>query len=422
MYAKSLLRSALIAGSALCLTSSFAAAAELRMSWWGGDSRHVQTQEALKVCGAKYGHTIKAEFTGFQGHLEKLTTQLAGGTEADIMQVNWPWLPLFSKKGDGFADLNQYAKVLDLGQFGPDALASATINGKLNGIPISTTGRVFLFNKATFDKAGLPLPKTWDELIAAAKVFKEKLGPDYYPFEAITLNALLIVQLAVMQQTGKDLVDPNTQKVAWTAKELQAGIEFYQNLVKVGAIRPWKTAAGAGNVELFDTRPWAEGKIAGSYEWDSTYAKYADPLKGQPLVPVKPLLLKDAKNDGMYRKPSMVISISKRSKNPEAAAQVLNCLLNEPEAVKILGDSRGIPTSKIALETLKQAGAIGGPVAEANATVLAATGPTVSPYDEDPRLRENFQSTLEQVAYGELSAADAAADMIAEWNRILGKL
>jgi hypothetical protein len=46
----------------------------------------------------------------------------------------------------------------------------------------------------------------------------------------------------------------------------------------------------------------------------------------------------------------------------------------------------------------------------------------VSPYDEDPRLRENFQSTLEQVAYGELSAADAAADMIAEWNRILGKL
>ncbi len=85
--------------AASSLSSAFAA--DLRMSWWGGDSRHKATQEALKVCGEKHGHTVAPEFTGFDGHLEKVTTQLAGGTEADIMQINWPWLPLFSLTGRG---------------------------------------------------------------------------------------------------------------------------------------------------------------------------------------------------------------------------------------------------------------------------------------------------------------------------------
>ena len=145
----------------LLLATAFAAtslgqvsqAADLRMSWWGGDSRHKVTQEALKVCGDKYGHKIAAEFTGFDGHLEKVTTQIAGGTEADIMQINWPWLPLFSIKGDGFADLNQFKDVIDLSQWSADDLAAGTMNGKLNGLSVSTTGRVFMFNKTALDKA-----------------------------------------------------------------------------------------------------------------------------------------------------------------------------------------------------------------------------------------------------------------------------
>jgi oligogalacturonide transport system substrate-binding protein len=36
-----------LASTALAGTAQ---AAELRMSWWGGDSRHIATQEALRVC------------------------------------------------------------------------------------------------------------------------------------------------------------------------------------------------------------------------------------------------------------------------------------------------------------------------------------------------------------------------------------
>lgn len=394
-------------------------AAELRMSWWGGESRHVATQKAIAACGEKYGHTVKGEFTGFDGYLEKLTTQMAGKTEADIVQVNWPWLPLFSKSGEGFADLRQL-KPLDLSQWTGSDLEAGEMNGVLQGLSVSTTGRVFFFNATTFEKAGVEIPKTWDEFFDATKTIKEKLGKDHYTFNAVKETAQLLVTLAVVQKTGKDLVDTKTNRVAWTPEELAEGISFLGKLVETGAIRSQKEEAADGNVNLFEKPSWSEGKIAGSYEWDSTYSKYADPLKdGQVLKPETMLKLADAVTEGVYRKPSMVFSISKNSKNQEAAAQVVNCLLNEPEGIDALGTSRGLPASKAGAARL---GDKGEPeVRAANAIVMAATGPTVSPFNEHPEIRSAFIDTLEEYAYGQIAADEAAEQIIDTVNDVLVK-
>ncbi|UJW74852.1 ABC transporter substrate-binding protein [Rhizobium sp. SL42] len=405
----------LIATAALLAATSLstAYASDLRMSWWGSDDRHLATQEALKLCGGKFGHTIAPEFTGWTGHQEKVTTQLAGKTEADIMQINWPWLPIFSKSGDGFADLNQYKDVIDLGQWSENDLNSGSVDGKLNGLPVSTTGRVFMFNKTTYEKAGLAIPSTWDELIAAAPVMKEKLGQDYYPFEGAALDARLVVILRTTQKTGKDLIDPTTHKVAWTPEELAEGLEFYQTLVDKGVIESWKTVAAGGNAPLHENPEWAKGKVAGTYQWDSTYGKISGPMEdGQVLVPVKLLTVEGATTEGVYRKPSMLFAISKNSKDPKAAAQVINCMLNDPEAIKILGATRGIPSSKIALEVLGKEGKIKPVQIEANKIVLEASGVGVSPLNEHPRVTDVFDSTFEAFAYGQASAADAAQEII----------
>lgn len=396
-------------------------AAELRMSWWGGDSRHKATQEALKVCGEKYGHTIAPEFTGWDGHLEKVTTQIAGGTEADIMQINWPWLPLFSINGDGFADLREYAGIIDLGQWTESDLQGSTTNGKLNGLPVSTTGRVFLFNTTTFEKVGLPIPKTWDDLFASAKMVKEKIGPDTHPMNAVKETAVLLVSLRATQNTGKDMIDPETKKVAWSEAELAAAIDFYGRMVSEGVVMSQKDLAGEGNLNLFESPKWADGRIAGSYEWDSTYSKYADPLQeGQKLVPVPLLKDADAVSEGIYRKPSMVFSISRNSKDPKAAAQILNCLLNEPDAIKILGTSRGLPASKIAAETV--AGSVEPELATAHRIIMAATGPAVSPLNEHPKIRSIFLDTLEEYSYGQLDSAAAAKQIITGIDEVLAEL
>lgn len=111
----------------------------------GGESRHVATQKAIAACGEKYSHTVKGEFTGFDGYLEKLTTQMAGKTEADIVQVNWPWLPLFSKNGEGFADLRQL-KPLDLFAMGRDGSGSGFYERGASG-PFSLHHRPRVFQR-----------------------------------------------------------------------------------------------------------------------------------------------------------------------------------------------------------------------------------------------------------------------------------
>lgn len=411
--------SLMLAGTAFAVVTlaQSASAADLRMSWWGGESRHVATQKAIQLCGVKYGHTIKGEFTGFDGYLEKLTTQMAGKTEADIVQVNWPWLPLFSKNGDGFADVRKL-KGLDLSNWTEADLASGSMNNVLQGVSVSTSGRVFFFNTTTLEKAGVAVPTTWDEFFEATKTVKQKLGQDYYTFNAVKETAHLLTILAVTQVTGKDMVDPEKNRVAWTQEELAAGIEFLGKLVKTGAIKSQKQEASDGNVNLFEKPAWSEGKIAGSYEWDSTYSKYADPLKdGQVLKPVAMLKMAGAKTDGVFRKPSMVFSVSKNSKAPEAAAQILNCLLNEPEGIDALGTSRGIPASKAALARL---GNHGEPeVRAANDIVMASSGPVVSPFNEHPKIRAAFIDTLEEYAYGQIDEKDAAEQIIESVNDVL---
>jgi ABC-type glycerol-3-phosphate transport system substrate-binding protein len=167
---KVLLSAAISATLGLTALPSMAQDVDLRMSWWGGNGRHQVTLKALEEFHKQNPDiNVKAEYTGWDGHLSRLTTQIAGGTEPDVMQTNWNWLPIFSKNGDGFYDLNKMKDVIDLTQFDPKELQSTTVNGKLNGIPISVTARVFYFNDETWKKAGVEYPKTWDALMAAGK-------------------------------------------------------------------------------------------------------------------------------------------------------------------------------------------------------------------------------------------------------------
>jgi len=395
-------------------------AADLRMSWWGGDSRHEATQAALEVCGEKHGHTISPEFTGWSGHFEKVATQIAGGTEADIMQINWPWLPIFSKNGDGFADLRELSDTIDLSQWSDAQLEAGSVGGTLNGLPVSTTGRLFVFNTTTWEEAGLELPTTWDELIAAGPVFAETLGEEYYPMEAIGLDAALIVTLYGTQKTGKSLIDAETNQINWTVEEMTDAIEFYQSLVDNHVILPWRDQLASGVQALHENPKWTNGEIAGTYQWDSTYFKISDPLaEGEEIEYVGLLDLDGQQTPGIYRKASMVFSISANSDNQQAAAEVLNCLLNEPEGVAAMGSARGVPASKAALEQLQSEDAIAPEQADAQAKILEAEGPAIHPFMEHPDVRSAMQDNLEAFAYGQIDAATAADEMLYAIEEVL---
>ncbi|MFD2017196.1 ABC transporter substrate-binding protein [Vibrio olivae] len=165
--------SAAIAATSMTSMSAFADT-ELRMSWWGGNSRHQATLNALEKFQEKYPDIkVKAEYTGWDGHLSRLTTQVAGNTEPDVMQTNWNWLPIFSRDGMGFYDMSQQADALNISNFPDNAIGMTTVNGKINGLPVSMTSRVFYYNKDMWEKAGVAYPTNWKDLMAAGKAFEK---------------------------------------------------------------------------------------------------------------------------------------------------------------------------------------------------------------------------------------------------------
>ncbi len=64
----------------------------------------------------------------------------------------------YSKNGQTFIDLNSVSDYLDLTQWDEAKLAACNVANAQQCVPVSMTGRIFYWNKTTFDKAGISLP------------------------------------------------------------------------------------------------------------------------------------------------------------------------------------------------------------------------------------------------------------------------
>lgn len=422
---KNVLLSAVISATlGLTALPSMAKDVDLRMSWWGGNGRHQVTLKALEEFHKQHPDiNVKAEYTGWDGHLSRLTTQIAGGTEPDVMQTNWNWLPIFSKNGEGFYDLNTLKDEIDLSQFDAKELQSTTVNGKLNGIPISVTARVFYFNDEAWKKAGIAFPKTWDELMAAGKNFESKLGKQYYPVVLEHQDVLALLNSYMVQKYNQPAIDEKGRKFSYSKAQWADFFGMYKKLIDNHVMPDTRYYASFGKSNMYEMKPWIQGEWGGTYMWNSTINKYSDNLKPPAkLVLGEYPMLPGATDAGLFFKPAQMLSIGKSTKNPQAAAKVINFLLNSKEGVDILGLERGVPLSKAAVNYLTEDGIIKADDPAVSGLKLAQSLPTtlpVSPYFDDPQIVAQFGTTLQYIDYGKKSVEEAAEDFQRQTDRIL---
>ena len=412
--------------SSLCLSMAYPTIAEgktvnLKMSWWGGDARHKQTLEAIKLFEEKYPEIkVKPEYGGWQGWQEKVTTQIVGNTSPDVMQINWNWIDLFSRDGDGFYDLNKVKDILELDKnYSQELLDQCIVNGKLNALPVGVTGKVFYINKTTYEKAGLPVPTSFNEMIKSAKVIREKLGDDYYAFDTDAYGAILLMLYKLEQETGKPFIVDN--KVAYTEAEVIEAVRFYDNLVKEKVMPSLKVRAAAGFIPLDQHPGWIQGRYAGTYEWDSSAQKWQDALEaGQELV-VAPYPQDFGTNKSGFNKVSMAYAIKKNTKHPEEAATLIHFLTSDPEAIKILGTSRGVPSNETAVAVLKENNQLTGLGFEANTVVKEFAGKGIHPLFEHKRLNTELRTIVENLGYEQKTVEETARDIINITNEFLAE-
>ena len=402
----------------------------LRFAWWGGASRHAATLKALDLFEQRNpGLRVKAEYMGFNGYLERLTTQIAGRAEPDLMQINWAWLAMFSKRGNGFADLNAHQSALQLDQFSADDLAYGQVQGKLNALPVSFSARVMLWNESAFRRVGLALPRNWDELFATGPVFRKALGEGAYPLDGELYDMMLLAQTWVQQRHGTPYVDPLNRRIAMNEAAALDWVRTYRRLVNEHVCTPLPLRASLGGAEKpTEQQPdWVKGRWAGNYTWDALIG-----LRASTLPPSEKLALgafptlPGALDSGLFGRPTLMYAAGRSSTQPELAAQLMNFLLCDPEAAKILGRTRGLPSARSSLAVLQASGGL--PPLELAAHDQIQAQRTAgrlrrpAPLFEHARFLKFMREVFETVAYRKTSAEAAAARLVDQGNALLQRI
>ncbi|MGN0159153.1 MAG: ABC transporter substrate-binding protein [Brotaphodocola sp.] len=399
---------------------------ELVFSWWGGDSRHEATEKAIEAFMEKNPNiSVTPEYGAWSGWEEKQSLNILGGNAADVMQINWNWIEAYSGNGTNFANLEDYSDVLDLTQFPQASLDLCKADGKLMAVPVALTGRLFYWNKTTFDEVGCPIPTDTDSLLAAGAAFKA-YDEDMYPLALGEYDRMIFLVYYLEENYNKPWVADG--QLQYTADEIKEGMDFICKLEEEHVIPTNATLQGDMADSLDKNAKWIDGKYAGIYEWDSSASKFEKAIVESTNKPGQEFVIGEfldlGPNQGGFTKISMGLAVAANSAHPKEAAMLINFLLNEEEGVEISATERGIPCSAKAIEILNEKGLGNELVKEANAKVLA-----YAPFPLDTKFEHNdlkanpdgvYYKVFGKLSTGDIDSAKAAEDLIKGINECMG--
>ncbi|TVX94926.1 ABC transporter substrate-binding protein [Cohnella terricola] len=209
---------------------------------------------------------------------QKLTVQFTAGSKTPDVFMFRPMqdIKLFYKNGWVQA-IDTYAKAdeaYDFNDFSKTSISSTTVDGNLAGIPLITEQHILYYRKDLLEKAGIPVPKTMDELIAAAGKLHDPKN-EVYGFVSRGQASPLVGQISsfIYSEGGEFMKDGNS---IINAPEAVKGMSIYANLLKdyapPGVLNmSWPQAIGV----------FAEGKAAFFADANSIYKNAIDPEKSK---------------------------------------------------------------------------------------------------------------------------------------------
>lgn len=315
---------------------------EICFSWWGNEKRNNYMLRSVKTFEEKNRDiSVIEKYSEFEGYKVKAKADLDSGRQADVMMVNYDWLYEYENKNESFYDLEELSDI-KLDNFTAEELKYGRIDGKLRGIPASLQTLTFFYNSTIYDQYDLSLPKTWDDLFNAAAI----MSPDgMYPTSFNQKGFWLVCNAYNEQISGNTLFDDKGNFTA-TEEDIQNMLNFYLKLVKKKVSK---------RAEDFNSEDISRCKTAGVAAWISNADHYCSEAIESGLnieVGAYPTT-GNYTLYGWYIKPMSLYTVSRTSEEPEAAAKLLNYMLNDAAAISNQGIEQGIPLSRSAVETLE---------------------------------------------------------------------
>lgn len=205
-----------------------------RSTGWGAVIEKINAE----FIAAHPGVEITTESYQDQAWQEKVKIYATANQLPDVMKY-WSFSTLLQPLVDG-----KFVEPLNMDvfkQYGymAGALEGNIYNGQLYGIPVSADLWVIYVNKALFAKAGVPLPKTWEDIVASVPKFKAQGiipmvtdGKDGWPLCEMFDN--IQQRISGSFQPVADAID---RKAKYTDPNFLETARYIQNLVKAGVFQ-----------------------------------------------------------------------------------------------------------------------------------------------------------------------------------------
>ncbi|MBN7778446.1 sugar ABC transporter substrate-binding protein [Nitratireductor aquimarinus] len=239
-----------VAGAALLAAMGWAHAETVRVTVAEYSSKTgPYFEEAAKAFEeANPGSEIQVEVVPWDVLLQKLTTDISGGANADLSIIGTRWLIDFVDQGIA-APLDDYMTQDFKDRFFPVFLEPSVMQEKTYGLPVAASARAMYYNKDLFEQAGITeVPDTWDELAEAARKIGA-LGDDIAGFglQGKEIETDVYFYYAFWAYGGELVEEDGTSGLDTDAGYKAA--EMYKSLIDSGATQPGVTSYNREDVQ-----------------------------------------------------------------------------------------------------------------------------------------------------------------------------
>ncbi|MFF7837990.1 ABC transporter substrate-binding protein [Streptomyces ossamyceticus] len=383
----------------------------LRYTWWGNPDRAARTQQAVDLFEKKHpGIEVQTSFSGYDAYKQKLATQAAGGDAPDVMQLDYRMIDQYAS-GGVLLDFAEQRAALDTDAFDTGLLATGKVDGRQYAIPQARGTETVVYDAKQWKAAGVAPPRegwTWNDWADTMRELARRTGEPGGTDPGWSEDAFEVW----LRGRGKALYTED-RRLGFTADDLTRYWTFTDRLRREGAVSPAEeTTQLDGTVE---NTPLGRGKALSDNNWDAPASGYLG-LLPDGEVTLAPMPSGEDGTPGQYFKPSMFMGVAADTSHSEESVRLVDFMLNDPEAAKILGATRGIPVN----ESLREE--IAPDLKDFDRTIYdyqaslegELKAPPQAPPSGDSALQTTFQRDYDQVSYERMSPREAAENYITE--------
>lgn len=237
---------------------------EIRVTWWGGPSRHAKTNAVIDLFQQHYPNVaIDREIGEYAAYWDKLAVQAAGQNQPCVIQLQTKFTERLARNGvirplNDLVDSGQ----LSLEDIAPGIVSTARLAGDdLYLVPYGVFVDAMVFNRTMFEEAGVEPPSfdwTWDDFVERTSALAPKLPEGVAATDLEAGEAFFFMPYVLGQ--GEALFDE--EGLAFPKQIMIDWYEMWEGLREAGVTESADERAERGLRAVLEDRPIARGTSA----------------------------------------------------------------------------------------------------------------------------------------------------------------